>query len=139
MTPGVRRRMQLQKSQGTQAELRLRKLLHRSGLRFRVHRMIVPGTRRSVDIAFGPSKVAVFVDGCFWHGCPLHYRPPASNELYWHPKIAANRARDEDTDLRLGASGWKVVRVWEHEDVAEAAERIAEVVGRRRTFRNTAP
>jgi DNA mismatch endonuclease (patch repair protein) len=81
---------------------------------------------------FRKARVAVFVDGCFWHGCPEHGTRPASNAEWWQRKLAANRARDHDTDARLSTAGWQVVRVWEHEDPTEVAGRIAEIVSGRR-------
>lgn len=83
---------------------------------------------------FGPARVAVYVDGCFWHGCPVHATWPRSNEAYWREKIYTNRLRDRDTDERLRAAGWEVVRVWEHEDMASAAERLEKIVRERRTY-----
>ncbi len=84
---------------------------------------------------FGPAKVAVYMDGCFWHGCPLHGNPrPASNSWYWPGKIAANKARDADTVVRLQAAGWLVLRFWEHDDPDEAAHMVAEAVRRRRSI-----
>jgi DNA mismatch endonuclease (patch repair protein) len=129
-TPGIRRRMQLQREHDTGPELRLRRELHRRGLRYRLHLPVVPGTRRRrVDIVFPRSKVAVFVDGCFWHGCPEHgQRQHDLNGWYWPTKITGNRARDVDTDRRLDNYGWTVVRVWEHEPVAEAADRVEATV-----------
>ena len=124
-TPVMRRRMQLQKERDTAPEMALRRELHRLGLRYRLDRMIVPGTRRRVDIVFGPAKLAVFVDGCFWHGCPEHgSHKPRVNTWYWSAKIAGNKARDRDTEERLEAAGWRVMRVWEHEDAEEAAREI---------------
>jgi DNA mismatch endonuclease (patch repair protein) len=129
----VRRRMQMQAERNTQPEIALRRALHRLGLRFRLERQVVPGTRRRVDITFGPSKVAVMVDGCFWHGCPDHGTlPVATNRTFWEQKVARNRERDQDTDARLIAEGWIVERVWEHEDSTIAADRIAALVRRRR-------
>lgn len=116
----------------TEPELELRRHLHALGLRFRVDRPVLLDRRRRVDVAFGPSRVAVLVDGCFWHGCPIHGTLPATNRAYWEEKLATNRARDQDTDSRLEESGWQVVRVWEHEDMAIAARRIATIVERRR-------
>lgn len=81
---------------------------------------------------FGPSKVAVFVDGCFWHGCPEHVTFPRTNAAYWREKIETNRLRDENTNERLVEIGWLPVRVWEHEDMAVAADRIARLVHERR-------
>lgn len=81
---------------------------------------------------FGPSRVAVFVDGCFWHGCPEHATWPKNNEDFWRTKIEGNRARDADTDRRLTDAGWASVRVWEHEQAASAADRVEELVTTRR-------
>jgi DNA mismatch endonuclease (patch repair protein) len=133
----ARRRMQLQAERDTVPELAVRRELHRLGLRYRLERPIVPGTRRRVDIAFGPSKVAVLIDGCFWHGCPQHGTlPTETNRDFWSSKIVRNRERDRDTDERLEAAGWHVVRVWEHEKPEDAAQRIAAAVwARRRTSR----
>lgn len=132
-TPGVRRRMQQQRGHDTVPEVRLRRALHRRGLRFRLHRPIVPGTkRRNVDIAFSRARVAVFVDGCFWHGCQDHGRRLHDvNRWYWPAKIEGNRERDRDTDSRLAGAGWLVMRVWEHEDPEDAAERIAQALSQR--------
>lgn len=126
--------MQLQRERDTKPEVRLRQELHRRGLRFRLDRRIVPGApRRAVDIVFGPARVAVLVDGCFWHGCPAHGRRSHEvNEWYWPKKIQTNVMRDRDTDARLSAAGWLVVRVWEHEDPASVAENVAEVIASRR-------
>lgn len=130
---GVRSRMVQQRSRDTRPEVRLRSALHAMGLRFRVHRAVVPGTRRTADVTFGPARVAVFVDGCFWHGCPEHgVRRHDINSWYWPGKIQGNRERDADTDERLRASGWIVIRVWEHENELEAAEKVAAVVRARR-------
>jgi len=131
-SPGVRRRMQLQRGRDTVPELALRRELHRRGRRYRVDVPIVPGTRRRVDIVFGRARVAVFVDGCFWHGCPEHgQRAHDVNGWYWPEKIAGNRRRDADTDARLRAAGWAVVRVWEHDDPEQAATLIGYQVDRR--------
>lgn len=125
--------MQSQKSEGTAPEVALRSALHAMGLRYRLHRPVVPGTRRKVDIVFGPSRVAVFLDGCFWHGCRVHgAHTPTVNTWYWPEKIKGNRDRDEDTNARLRAAGWEVVRVWEHEDPVAAARKIGRLVLTRR-------
>lgn len=116
----------------TKPELALRRLLHARGLRFRVDRPVLPDRRRRPDIVFGPTKVAVFVDGCFWHGCPDHATWPTSNAGFWRDKIETNRSRDRDSDARLVAAGWLPVRVWEHEDMELAADRIERLVRDRR-------
>lgn len=94
------------------AELALRSALHRRGLRFRLHRRIEGIV---VDIVFPASKVAVFIDGCFWHGCPTHATLPKSNREYWLPKLAENKVRDKRQSVRLRKAGWSVARVWEHD------------------------
>lgn len=120
----------------TRPERELRSNLHSLGLRFRLHRRVVPGVRREVDIVFGPSRVAVFVDGCFWHGCPIHATSAKSNAAFWRRKIEDNKRRDSDTNARMRAAGWKVIRVWEHEDSQKAANRIRKVVLERRPQAN---
>ncbi|MFY1679518.1 MULTISPECIES: very short patch repair endonuclease [unclassified Streptomyces] len=131
-SPATRARMSRQKSRDTRTEIALRHLLHAAGLRYRVHRRPVREVRREADIVFGPAKVAVFVDGCFWHGCPDHATWPKNNAAFWKEKIQKNRARDLDTDARLEAAGWLPLRVWEHERAEAAADRVIEVVRRRR-------
>jgi len=108
----------------TTAELRLRSELHRRGLRFFVDRAPVPGWRRRADIVFPTARVAVYVDGCFWHGCPEHATWPKANERWWREKIESNRRRDRDTDDNLVRVGWKGVRIWEHEGPDDAAEKV---------------
>lgn len=130
----VRRQMQSQRSRDTEPELALRRALHRLGYRYRVHRRPLPTLRRTADIVFGPAQVAVFVDGCFWHGCPEHgTRVPHANQWYWPAKIERNRNRDADTDRRLEKAGWAVVRIWEHEPVETAVERVAAALAQRRS------
>jgi DNA mismatch endonuclease (patch repair protein) len=84
-------------------------------------------------MVFRSAKVAVFIDGCYWHGCPEHYVPPKTNPGYWSDKVAKNVARDRDTDQRLEEAGWTVLRFWEHEPSADCAARIAAEVTKRRT------
>jgi DNA mismatch endonuclease (patch repair protein) len=104
------------------------------GLRFRVD-WPLPGTRRRADLAFTGAKLAVFVDGCFWHGCPDHMTWPATNAAWWRSKIEANIERDRNTDVLLQARGWTVLRFWEHESASRAAARIRRALraGTRRT------
>lgn len=114
----------------TSPELALRSALHARGLRFRVDYPIrVPG-RRPIrpDVVFTRARTAVFVDGCFWHSCPQHGTLPKSNEDYWLPKLARNRERDEQADRMLADAGWHVVRIWEHESVGDAIERVLEAL-----------
>ena len=118
----------------TAPERALRRSLHRRGLRFRIEKPVLPSVRRRVDVVFGPARVAVFVDGCFWHGCPEHVTWPKSNPDFWRAKIETNRMRDRDTDERLQAIGWRVVRIWEHEDPEDAADRIERLVRSRRNL-----
>ncbi|MFD0151637.1 very short patch repair endonuclease [Streptomyces sp. NPDC055721] len=134
-TPSTSSRMSRQRSRDTDTEMALRRLLHASGLRYRVHRRPLTGVRREADIVFGPTKVAVFVDGCFWHGCPEHATWPKRNAEFWREKIEKNRARDANTDARLKEEGWLSVRVWEHESPDAAAARVAAVVAERRAAR----
>ena len=113
----------------TAPELALRRVLHRAGLRYRVHRRPLPDLNRQADIVFTRAKVAVFVDGCFWHGCPDHgRRAHRTNGWYWPGKIQRNQERDRDTDAHLTRAGWTPVRVWEHEPADEAADRVAAAV-----------
>ncbi|HCB34359.1 MAG TPA: very short patch repair endonuclease [Acidimicrobiaceae bacterium] len=123
--------MSRQASHDTGPERALRSALHRRGLRYFVHRRPLPALRREADIVFIRTQVAVFVDGCFWHGCPTHGTRPRRNAQYWSEKISRNRRRDADTDTRLAADGWTPVRVWEHEPPEEAADRIETLIHER--------
>jgi DNA mismatch endonuclease (patch repair protein) len=125
--------MRAQRERDTGIERDIRSRLHAMGFRFRVHRRLLSGSRREADVVFARARVAVFVDGCFWHGCPQHRTSPKTNAGFWQRKIEENVARDRDTDARLGADGWLVVRVWEHEAADHAVARIAEVVTARAT------
>lgn len=124
----VRATMRANKSKNTAPEMALRRLLYQRALRYRVDVRPVPDLKRRADIVFPADRVAVFVDGCFWHGCPEHYRPSTKNARFWREKIDANRARDLDTNQRLADAGWTVIRVWEHEEVSTGAEHIANIV-----------
>lgn len=120
--------MQSNKSRDTKPELALRSAVHARGLRYRVSAKPLAGVRRTADLVFPRAKVAVFLDGCFWHGCPAHHTVATANAKFWADKVEANRDRDRDTDGKLADAGWVSVRVWEHEDAAEAARRVEEVV-----------
>lgn len=123
------------RSKDTDAELLLRRAFWSGGLRYRVTSRRLPGTP---DITFGPAKVAVFVDGCFWHGCPEHYTKPRANDSFWQEKLRRNRSRDERVDAELDALGWISVRVWEHEvydDVDDVVSRVKKLLERRAQLR----
>jgi DNA mismatch endonuclease (patch repair protein) len=124
--------MSRQARRDTAPELLLRRELHRRGLRFRVSRRALAGLRSEADIVFGPARVAVYVDGCFWHSCPVHATSPGANADWWEAKLSRNRARDRAIDRALLAAGWAVVRIWEHEDPVQAADRVEVLVAARR-------
>lgn len=124
--------MQGNRSRDTKPELAVRKILHARGLRYFVNRKPVPDLRRTADLVFTRAKVAVFIDGCFWHGCPEHHKPPTSNASYWTGKIVGNMTRDVDTTDRLTRAGWTVLRYWSHEDPAVVADEIQRTVGQLR-------
>jgi len=109
----------------TRPELALRRILHAAGYRYRVNYPVPGLPRRTIDIAFTRRKVAVFVDGCFWHGCTVHGQVPASNHAWWCEKLEKNRTRDELTTVHLTASGWTVLRFWEHVSEIEAFDAVA--------------
>lgn len=124
----VSRRFARTRGRDTKPELAVRRELHRRGLRYFVDRALLPGLRRRADLVFPRSRVAVYVDGCFFHGCPVHATWPKRNADFWREKIEANRARDRDTDRRLADAGWAVVRAWEHEDPCVVADRVETVL-----------
>jgi DNA mismatch endonuclease, patch repair protein len=119
-------RMSAARRRDTAPELALRRELHRRGRRFRVVAKVPGNNRRTIDVAFPRHRVAVFVDGCFWHGCPLHGTAPAANGRWWATKLAANVARDLDTTRLLTDAGWTVLRIWEHVPAVEAADLVDE-------------
>ena len=127
-SPEVSERMSRVRNRDTAAEMALRRELHRRGLRYRVN-FKIPGLGRTrPDIAFTRQKIAVFVDGCFWHRCPEHATFPKANAEWWAKKLDVNVRRDREIDDALREAGWTAVRVWEHEDPAEAADRIESLV-----------
>jgi len=117
-------RLSLLRRRDTKPELAVRRLLHAHGLRYRVTFPVPGQRRRTIDIAFTRRHVAVFIDGCFWHGCVVHGVKPTANAEWWQTKIAANRARDEDTTRALEEHGWRVLRFWEHERPAAVVEAV---------------
>ncbi|MGC4154456.1 MAG: very short patch repair endonuclease [Propionicimonas sp.] len=122
--PQTRRAMQGNRSRDTAPELAVRRLVHAMGMRYLVNARPVPNIRRTADLVFRGPRVAVFIDGCYWHGCPLHYRQPATHVDFWRDKVTQNQARDADTDTVLRAAGWRVLRFWEH----DAPETVAEAI-----------
>lgn len=122
--------MKANRGRDTGPEVRLRSELYRRGMRYRLHYRALPGLHRWADIAFVGVRLAVFVDGCFWHGCPTHGTRARANAVYWDAKILENQRRDRDTDERLHAAGWTSLRVWEHEAPDQAAALVQRVYGR---------
>ncbi|TAY88094.1 very short patch repair endonuclease [Rhizobium leguminosarum] len=135
-TEAVRRRMERTARKDNPFERTIRSQLHASGLRYRVHYPL-PGMKRTTcDFAFPGSKIAVFLDGCFWHGCEVHPPSVKKNTDFWLAKIERNRARDARATAHLAVLGWTVLRFWEHETTDTIVDRIVSVVGRQRTRRS---
>lgn len=126
--PSTSLRMSRQARRDTAPELRLRRLLFARGLRYRVDAPLPGMPRRRADVLFTRRCVAVFIDGCFWHSCPIHGTVPRSNRDWWVAKLGKNMARDRETNTYLSANGWTVFRFWEHEDMELAANVIEQVI-----------
>lgn len=124
--------MQANRGRDTGPELALRRAVHRLGLRYRVNTRPLPQVRRTADLVFTRARVAVFLDGCFWHGCPQHHTVAVTNSGFWVQKVQTNRRRDRDTDQRLADAGWVALRIWEHEDTDDAAHQVRTLVTARR-------
>jgi DNA mismatch endonuclease (patch repair protein) len=132
-SPGRSRNMAAIRRSDTTPEIAVRSILHSRGHRYRKdHRLDLGSVKPRPDIVFTRRKVAVFIDGCFWHACPKHSKPPANNSDYWGPKLAANVERDRRYDEALSANGWKVIRAWEHESPTEVVARVEDALARRR-------
>ncbi|MFJ3142280.1 very short patch repair endonuclease [Streptomyces halstedii] len=136
-SPSVSARMSRQARRDTAPEVAVRKLLHASGYRYRLNERVPHMSRRTIDIAFTRARVAVFLDGCFWHGCPDHATRPKSNAEWWRQKLDKNMARDAETTAHLVSEGWTVLRFWEHQPPTEVAAVVAEAVDRERSSRRT--
>lgn len=134
-SPGVSRRMSEARRRDTAPEMLLRRELHRRGLRYRVDALLPGMPRRRADLLFGPARIAVFVDGCFWHMCPEHASFPAANGEWWLAKLRKNVQRDRETDDHLRTLGWMPLRFWEHEPWEGAAEIVERSVRDRRATR----
>lgn len=120
--------MRANRGRDTGPELALRRALHGRGLRYFVNRRPVKNLRRTADIVFPTARVAVFVDGCFWHGCPIHHTVAKTNAEFWSTKVEGNRRRDKETDQSLKSQGWSVIRIWEHIGADEACEIVVAAV-----------
>ncbi|WP_225848283.1 very short patch repair endonuclease [Streptomyces sp. HPF1205] len=129
---GVSARMSRQASRDTSPEVAVRRLLYAAGYRYRLHRPVPGLPRRTIDIVFPGPKVAVFLDGCFWHGCPEHATHPKANAQWWRTKLDRNIARDIETNACLTEQGWTVLRFWEHESAEDVARQVALAVAARR-------
>lgn len=129
-SPEVSERMSKVRNKDTAAEMAIRRELHSRGYRYRVNLRIPEAGRSRPDIAFTKQRIAVFIDGCFWHKCPEHATFPKTNEQWWADKLDVNVQRDRSIDEGLTDAGWTVVRVWEHEEPREAGDKIAEAVNR---------
>ncbi|WP_078866448.1 very short patch repair endonuclease [Streptomyces sp. NRRL S-1448] len=125
---GVSARMSRQGRRDTEPERAVRRLLYAAGLRYRLQRRVPGMARRTIDIAFPGPRIAVFLDGCFWHGCPEHATSPKANAEWWRAKLEGNVARDAETNAHLEAAGWTVLRFWEHESPETVAEYVARAV-----------
>ena len=125
-SPGRAANMRAIRRTNTKPEIALRSALHRQGYRFRkdLRLELNEGARVRPDIAFTARRVAVFVDGCFWHACPEHGRDPTVNQWYWAPKLRRNVERDRAADEALAAAGWRVVRIWEHVALTDAVAAV---------------
>jgi DNA mismatch endonuclease (patch repair protein) len=120
------------RSRDTQPELAVRRLVHAMGLRYRVNARPIPTLHRTADLVFPRQRIAVFIDGCFWHGCPQHHRQPTAHADYWSTKVARNRQRDVATDAVLAETGWTTLRFWAHENPTAVAQAIRDTVEKAR-------
>ena len=127
-SPAARKVMQANRSRDTSIEWAVRRIAHSRGMRYRVIARPESDIRRTADLVFFGARVAVFIDGCFWHGCEAHYTRPKSNAGYWSEKVERNRQRDLETSALLSQRGWTVLRFWEHEDPSAVADGIEAIV-----------
>lgn len=124
-----RRTMVANRRRDTQPEMRVRRILHAAGLRYLVDARPIASSRSRADIVFPKRRIAVFIDGCFWHRCPVHGTNPKANSKYWGPKLDRNVQRDAEVSRLLTAAGWRVLRFWEHEEPRAVAEAIIQAWG----------
>ncbi|MGK2881968.1 MAG: very short patch repair endonuclease [Mycobacterium sp.] len=132
-TAATRKTMQGNRGRDTRPEIAVRRLVHAQGLRYRVSARREPDLRRTADLLFTRARVAVFIDGCYWHGCPQHFTMPATNRDYWSTKIERNKERDRHTSAVLAERGWLVLRFWEHEQPETVANSIEQTVREQHT------
>lgn len=133
-SPEVSERMRRAKTSGTEPELAVRRLLFANGFRYRVQSRVPGLSRRTIDVAFPGKRLAVFIDGCFWHGCAQHRTVPKKNHAWWVAKLIENRQRDWDTDKTLVRMGWRVLRFWEHDDPIRVMAAIQSTLKAARTL-----
>ncbi|WP_078616775.1 very short patch repair endonuclease [Streptomyces sp. 351MFTsu5.1] len=138
-SPDVSTRMSRQASRDTDAERAVRQLLHASGYRYRIHYPVPGMRRRKIDIAFTRARLAVLIDGCFWHGCPEHATSPKANAEWWRRKLDRNIERDRETTAQLSSEGWTVMRFWEHEPPEAVARQVIAAVDRERAAGEYSP
>lgn len=129
----TRKTMQGNRGRDTRPEVAVRRLVHAQGLRYRVNARPEPDLRRTADLLFTRARVAVFLDGCYWHGCPQHFTMPSTNRDYWSTKIEHNKERDRHTSAMLAERGWFVLRFWEHQPPEAVARSIEQVVREQHT------
>jgi len=125
---GVGERMRKQRVVDTQAEILVRKALFAAGIRYRKHWPVPGRRRRTIDIAMPGRRLAIFIDGCFWHGCETHKTVPRSNEAWWRAKLQENKRRDDETTEILVAQGWKVLRFWEHDEPSDVVAAVIHLI-----------
>lgn len=130
-SPAAERRMKATRRRGTKAEQLVCANLDELELQYEVDRAPIQGLRRRADICFPEAQIAVFIDGCFWHSCPLHGTSPKANHEWWEAKLEANCQRDADTNRILSEAGWTVLRFWAHEPAGDVAQTIVDVLARR--------
>ena len=127
-SPGTRRSMRSNRGRDTKPEIAVRRIVHAQGLRYRVSARPEPDFRRTADLLFTRARVAVFIDGCYWHGCPDHYTAPVANGEFWAAKVARNRERDAETTAELTSRSWTVLRFWEHKSAQDIADIVVDSV-----------
>ena len=131
----ARKRMEAAKPKGTLPEIKLQSALEQVGVLFEVDVKPIDNLQRRADILIRDERIAIFVDGCFWHGCPIHGTQAKANAKFWADKINRNKERDLDTNRRLAEDGWTVLRIWEHEDPKQISNQVVELISIRRNKR----